>query len=120
MRLKGCKTFFSGWARPGHILLKMGPRSTLRPVVPVTKTLERAYPTIPVRGWQDTLVFLAAHEFFHLLQFKYDLCCSEQGAEEHAIHMLNEWRLETGRKAIVARKVKKSVTFKQFLARLNF
>lgn len=100
VRLEDRDSSFTGLARPGHVLLRMGPRSTLRPIVPRTKTLTRLYPTIPVRCWRDVLVFLAAHEFLHLLQFQYGLPAGEQGAEENAIHMLNEWRRETGRKPV--------------------
>jgi len=102
------KRSFSGLTRPdGTIRLRMGPKGTLRPAVPSTRALRRILPTIPCRDWRDVLVFLAAHEFRHLAQYRgaAPACCprcGEQDAEEHAIRMLNAWRRRTGRSPIAA------------------
>lgn len=101
------KRSFSGSTRPdGSIRLRMGSKRTLRPVIPYTSAIRRFLPTIPIRDWKDVLVFLAAHEFRHLAQYRGTVpsCCprcAEQDAEEHAIRMLNIWRAKTGRRQIV-------------------
>lgn len=99
---------FSGLAARDEIRLRMGPKSTLRPVVPSTRAMRRILPTVPCRDWRDVLVFLAAHEFRHLAQLRglEAACCprcAEQDAEEHAVNVLNAWREATGRFPVTAR-----------------
>jgi len=93
---------FSGWAySDGRINMRLGPRCTLRPVEAQTKALRRVYPSIPCRDWRDVLIFLSAHEFQHLHQFRYWRgSASEVDADERAIEVLNAWRAETGRRPI--------------------
>lgn len=93
---------FSGWAyQDGRIMLLLGPRSTLGPIVMQTRTLRAAYPTISCGSWRDAVVYLAAHEFRHIHQFRYwGGHASEVDADEHAVGALNRWRVETGREPI--------------------
>ena len=96
---------FSGRAyRDGRIRLRMGPKNTLRPFSPTTKELRQILRHVPCRDWRDVLVFLAAHEFKHIAQFRKGALecpgCAEQEAEAHAIIRLNAWRVETGRPPI--------------------
>ncbi|MDP8955350.1 MAG: hypothetical protein M3N24_00080 [Actinomycetota bacterium] len=48
-------------------------------------------PWITVRGWRERLVALAAHEAFHVHQFREGLRRSEVAAERWALKKLREW-----------------------------
>jgi len=72
-------------------------------VNPGTKRLQRQYPDgIPIDGWEDVLVYVAAHEARHIWQFQArrqskKMALSEVDADTFAIYQLNEWRRATGR-----------------------
>jgi hypothetical protein len=51
----------------------------------------RTAPWITVRDWRERLFALAAHEAFHIHQFREGLRRSEVAAERWALQRLNEW-----------------------------
>lgn len=61
---------------------------------------------IPCDGWRDMLVFLAAHEFRHIWQYrrlrrkKPVPTRIEEDANEHGVKILNCYRLLTGREEL--------------------
>jgi hypothetical protein len=49
-------------------------------------------PAITVRDWRERLLALAAHEAWHVHQFRYGLPRSEVAAERWALRTLEDWR----------------------------
>jgi len=89
----------------GRVELGLGPRFTLRPVVPTVASVRRLLPTVPCRDWRDAFVWLVAHELRHLTQYAQKPCCkrcAEQDAEEQAARALDRWRARTGRPPMLA------------------
>jgi hypothetical protein len=74
---------------------------------PGTKRQQELYPDgIKVRGWEDILIYVAAHEARHVWQFKTrgesgKQPISEVDANNYAIQKLSNWRVETGGVPIV-------------------
>ena len=75
-------------------------------VGPGTKRQQRLYPNgIPIRNWEDILVYVGAHEARHIWQFRARRKTgrqpiSEVDADEYAVRKLSDWRVETGFPAI--------------------
>lgn len=105
--------YLHGRAWDGRIALYL-PRTTTAPGWPkewrsrhAAKRLRRMYPTIPTERWQDVVVYLAAHEFRHVRQFRLYLAgkrrrrSSEHDAIKHGIKRLSAYRVATGRTPIV-------------------
>jgi hypothetical protein len=59
----------------------------------------RTAPWITVADWRERLVALAAHEAFHIHQFRNGIRRSEVQAERWALRRLVEWRAEEGDRA---------------------
>lgn len=75
------------------------------------KRLAAIFPLFPFEGWEDSVVYLAAHEFRHVWQDHRRRRAKKAGrevagkrehdAEKHGLLRLNEWRVVTGRPPIV-------------------
>jgi hypothetical protein len=68
----------------------------------------KSMPTYVIASWQDNLVKTAAHEAYHVTQFRRGLPHSEVECERHAVHVLtgqrcNHPRRRTKRALMVAR-----------------
>ncbi len=115
IHVKGSSRLFRGRAYDGvptianvvgdaHYLVTIGlarTRSLLPDIVGLsTITNRKLYPQgIPVRNWEDILIYVAAHEARHIWQFKTrrkngKQPISEVDAEKFAIEKLNAWRLK--------------------------
>ncbi len=92
--------------RPGstaRVELRLGPKSTVRPLVLSTSMLRSKLPVIPCRDWKDAFVWLAGHELRHVWQLNSSPCClrcAEEDAEQWAMRTLNRWRRSTGRLSV--------------------
>ncbi len=58
----------------------------------------RTAPWITVQDWRERLVALAAHEAYHIHQFRHGIRRSEVQAERWALQRLGEWRIEQDRR----------------------
>lgn len=62
---------------------------------------------VPVEGWQDLFLFVAAHEARHIWQFRRRRATGQGGlrevdAEQYALARLDEWRRAGGRRPLFA------------------
>jgi hypothetical protein len=79
-------------------------------VNPGTRILQRQYAKgLPVDGWEDVLVYVAAHEARHIWQFYCrnmgkKVALSELDADKFAIYQLNAWRLSSERAPLEAQR----------------
>ena len=51
-------------------------------------------PVVTYRDWEEGLLAIAAHEFYHIYQFKNRLPTVEASCEEYAAQRLAAWRLQ--------------------------
>lgn len=72
-----------------------------------SKRLARHFPDgVPVSGWEDLFLFIAAHEARHIWQFRRRRASGQGGlrevdAERYALARLDAWRLANGRAPIL-------------------
>jgi len=87
------------------VIIRLARNSEIMPsnIKPGVKRLLRGYPEgLPLEGWEDVIVYVAAHEARHIWQFQRTKRTGKRGkgeydAEKFAFPRLNAWRLTTGR-----------------------
>jgi hypothetical protein len=105
-RARGARESFTGRAhgrRPPRLASRADTAFLVQLRIPATLR-NRAYPktyryprratapSITVRDWRERLLALAAHEAWHVHQFRHGLPRSEVAAERWALRTLEDWR----------------------------
>jgi hypothetical protein len=118
VHVKGTKQLYRGRAYDGIPgLARVAPQSRFLVIVALSrvqkrlpervhlgsKRLARGFPGgVPVAGWEDLFLYIAAHEARHIWQFRRRRATGRRGlrevdAEQFALARLDAWRRATGR-----------------------